>query len=237
MGTFTMSLKEVIDLTGGTTTVVDGITKLTGGRIGLDAYPIFDETYRDILNGKIVDYFWNREIGQESVSMFQQRMRRTMNLWMPYYNQLYKSTQIEYDALSTMALHTVASSTGSENRTDTNTTTNTTDTGSTARTVQSETPQTFLSGSGDYATAATDVNGDTTVNASTDSDNTGTTNTSGSGDTTVSGYTGPAAQLVMLYRQSLINIDTMVLDRLEELFMLVWDTGDSYTERGSSYLY
>jgi hypothetical protein len=65
MGTFTIPLKQVIALTGGTVTLDPdtGISILVGGNIGLGYYPIFDETYRDDLTGKIVDHYWNREIG------------------------------------------------------------------------------------------------------------------------------------------------------------------------------
>lgn len=58
--------------------------------VGLDAYPIFDESYRSSLNGKIIDHFYMREIGAETVGLFRLFVMRTMNEQMPYFNELYE---------------------------------------------------------------------------------------------------------------------------------------------------
>lgn len=229
MSTFTMTLSEVIDQTGGTTAIVNGVSKLTGGNIGIQYYPIFDETYRDHLTGRIIDHFWNREIGAESVDMFQLFMRRRMNEIMPYYNTLYLSTKIEFDPLSTVDLHTISTGAQTQGITSHGTNNTTTDTKSTSRSVTSETPQTMLSGDADYATGAADVNGDVANTSDATEDSTSNVNASNNGDTTVSGYQGSAAALLLQYRETLINIDLMVISELEELFMGVWDNGDSYT--------
>lgn len=68
-------------------------------KIGLDTYPIFEESYRPLLNKKIIDHFYFREIGFETAAQFAFYMRRTMNEIMPYYNQLYKSELLELDPL------------------------------------------------------------------------------------------------------------------------------------------
>src|SRR5690625_4901770 len=112
MASFTMPLKRVIELTGGTVQLENGISKLTGGDVGLQYYSIFDDDYRDILNVKIIDHYWNREIAHETIDMFQLATRRKMNEIMPYYNQLYESTKIEFDPLSTVKLNMVSNATG-----------------------------------------------------------------------------------------------------------------------------
>lgn len=229
MSRFTIPLKRVIPLTGGTADVVDGVRVLTGGDIGLAYYPIFDETYRPALNGRIVDHYYNREIGMETIEMFQLAMRRKMNEIMPYYNQLYKSQQIEYDPLSTIDLHTItagevqqtSNSTGESNTENSNATQ--------SRAVNSDTPQTQLSGDGDYATAGTDVNGTSTATGVGTEESSQTANTDSSGDTTITGYQGLASDLIMRYRESLINIDLSIINALEDCFMQVWSNGDSYT--------
>lgn len=68
-------------------------------KLGLDTYPIFVENYRSVLNKKIIDHFYFREIGFETAAQFAFYMRRTMNEIMPYYNQLYKSELLELDPL------------------------------------------------------------------------------------------------------------------------------------------
>lgn len=67
--------------------------------IGLKTYPIFDENYRKILNSKIIEHFYFREIGFETAELFKRYLNRTMNEIMPYYNQLYKSETIEFNPL------------------------------------------------------------------------------------------------------------------------------------------
>lgn len=60
-------------------------------QLGLNDYPIFDETHREILNNKIIRHYYFREIGFETVEQFRFMLRRTMHEIMPYYNKLYES--------------------------------------------------------------------------------------------------------------------------------------------------
>lgn len=71
----------------------------SGFDIGLNEYPIWDEDYRVVLNKKITDHYWFREIGQETPGLFKFYLNRTMNEIMPYYNQLYKTTIYEYNPI------------------------------------------------------------------------------------------------------------------------------------------
>lgn len=72
----------------------------SGYPLALDRYPIFMEEYRRGLNQKIVEHFYFREIGQETADRFNFMLRRKMNEIMPYYNELYKSTLLEFDPLA-----------------------------------------------------------------------------------------------------------------------------------------
>lgn len=74
-------------------------TDATWRALGLDSYPIYDESHRVELNTKICDHFYMREIGAETVPMFRLYLRRTMNEIMPYYNELYKSATYLTDPL------------------------------------------------------------------------------------------------------------------------------------------
>ena len=69
--------------------------------LSLDKYPIFNEEHRHVLNDKIIQHFWYREIGQETPDRFNRMLARKMNEIMPYYNQMYLSTLIEFDPLAT----------------------------------------------------------------------------------------------------------------------------------------
>lgn len=65
--------------------------------LGLKDYPIFDESYRQLLNEKIINHYYFREIGMETAELFKRYLNQTMREIMPYYNQLYKSELLEFN--------------------------------------------------------------------------------------------------------------------------------------------
>lgn len=62
-------------------------------------YPIFDESYREVLERKILRHFYTREICEETVGLWKLRLDDKMNVIMPYYNQLYKSELLKFNPL------------------------------------------------------------------------------------------------------------------------------------------
>lgn len=74
MATYTAQLRELIQ---------------NGFDIGLDEYPIFDESYREVLNNKIINHYGFREIGVDVPARFKHEINTRMNEIMPYYNQIY----------------------------------------------------------------------------------------------------------------------------------------------------
>lgn len=235
MPTFTLPLKKVIELTGGTVEIgTAGITKgirvMTGGNIGLNDYEIYDENYRPRLNGLIIDHYWNREIGLETIEMFQLAVRRRMNEAMPVINKLYESLAIEFSPLSTVDLVTdsttendVTNTTNASNETNTST-------ASGSRTVLMDTPQQRLAGDKDYASGATDNTGTGTSSGTVAEETTATSDGETVVNSRTSGYQGVASDLLTRYRQALINPDLMVIDQLTDCFMSIWDNGDSFTK-------
>lgn len=239
---------------GASFTVEVGCLVQNGFDLGLSSYPIFDESYRQQLNNKIIEHYWFREIGQETPELFRLFLNRTMNEIMPYYNELYKSTLLDFNPLANVDVTTTGKrDTGHDeqrttDRTDRYATSRTesaqssTDstTSSEGRTVNSTTPQMQLSGREDYASSLVDVN--------SNADTVGTTKTSGSsgdnGETNVdelakmnatdtenylqhvAGLQGiTAPQAIQLMRDAVINVDMMVIYALEPLFMQVWNSG------------
>lgn len=196
--------------------------------IGLGTYPIFDEEYRKILNGKIIDEYFNQEIGVETIDMFTLNIRKNLDQIMPYYNQLYETLSIEYSALDTMRIHSVGLSATEGNEEVTASNETSTDGESQSRAVASETPQTMLAGNGDYATSASDSRSENLTNANSSQESNATNNSETNSDTLVTGYQAVASDLVTRYRSSLINIDTMILSELSDNFMRMLNTGDSY---------
>lgn len=72
---------------------------------GID-YPIFDENYRYVLNKKILEHYYTREIGLETVGLWKLKMRTKLNEVMPYYNKLYLSELIEFNPLADTMIKT-----------------------------------------------------------------------------------------------------------------------------------
>ena len=54
-------------------------------------FPIFDPAYKLPLEKKILKHYYMREIGEETVGLWELRLDTVMNEIMPYYNQLYDS--------------------------------------------------------------------------------------------------------------------------------------------------
>ncbi len=230
MPTFTIKLSDLIE---------------EGFDFGLSDYPIFDNSYRESLNKKILEHYWNYEIGQETESMFRFSLNRKMREIMPYYNQLYKSTQIEFDPLQTMNYQDLTDSidsrtglaTGTSETEESGVGDTTSTTGGKSRSVSSTTPQVQLSGNEDYASSAADVNstsdvvGNSTNSGTSNSSNNMSTNDNGTGtiDRSVKGSQGIASELLMTYRASFLNIDMQIIRDLESLFMQIWDNGDEYS--------
>lgn len=62
-------------------------------------FPIFDESYRQVLETKILRHYYTREIGLETVGLWKLKLNTKLNEIMPFYNQLYKSELIEFNPL------------------------------------------------------------------------------------------------------------------------------------------
>jgi hypothetical protein len=87
---------------------------------GLEAYPIYDETYRDGLNAKILNHYNRYEIGEENPAIFKEFLNLTMVEIMPYYNQLYTSAALTIDPLISFSRTETTEAAKTENRIATN---------------------------------------------------------------------------------------------------------------------
>ena len=212
-------------------------------------FPIFDESYRGVLERKILKHFYTREICEETVGLWKLRLDTRLNEIMPYYNKLYESELLDFNPLYTDNLtRTRATKLNSKRETgnngEVNTTNNSNSQGSGSGTTNnvgsdlySDTPQGSLSGveSGTYLTNARKTNDTSTSNSKTtnNSNTTGKVISSESGSDdfnstedyleSVSGYAGiNASDLLKKYRETFLNIDMLVIDNLEDLFFQLW---------------
>ena len=70
------------------------------------SFPIFDESYRNVLLTKILRHYYTREIGFETVGLWKLKMQTKLNEIMPFYNQLYNSELIKFNPLYDVDLET-----------------------------------------------------------------------------------------------------------------------------------
>lgn len=216
--------------------------------LGLKDYPIFDESYREQLNNKIIQHYYFREIGFETEALFKNRLNQKMNEIMPYYNQMYESSKLKIDPLSTINLEEMfsrkskttgegtSSTSGTGNNTNNFNSTDTTDYGKISKfsdIAQAQTtPNEILNDK--YLTSATvddgqDKNTNTGTNTSQTESRTSGTSTDERNldeDTTLTrkGNNGTASEseLLNMYRETFLNIDMMIIDDLDELFLGIW---------------
>lgn len=214
-------------------------------------YPIFDESYRAKLNEKIVAHYALREIGSETPQMFVFYLGRTMREQMDYYNQLYLSAQHEFDPFitsdirqemdSTSVNESSGKSSGMQSNESTANSTSDTVSDNSAMTFNSEFPQTRIDDFRQYATSASQTDSKGNTHTSTQQDSTATASSQSNTDYAHSsdkgnsvahtlGTSGSQSQLLLDWRNTMLNIDMMVVNSLENLFMGVWGSGDNMTD-------
>lgn len=139
MAHYTTTIKTLID---------------TGFDFKLDTYPIFDENYRNTLNQKILNHYYENEIGFETPALFRFYLNSKLNEIMPFYNILYekqlqllqnidKNVNITEDFRGTDTKHnTASSSNNSHSETETESSSNSSSSGSSSsKNLFQDTPQ------------------------------------------------------------------------------------------------
>lgn len=214
-----------------------------GYDLQLNEYPIFDENYRQKLNQKIINHYYFREIGFETVGLFRFYLKQTMNEIMPYYNQLYVSALLEIDPLNTINFTETLTRTKIGNDTknfNEDTTVNSngeSNSNSTKNTnfkdVESDTPQGMLSiGNIEgelYASYARISKNEDTTNSTAHQETTDTQKRKNDEKInrednenytrTEKGNRESQSELLMKYRETFLNIDMQVINELNDLFM------------------
>lgn len=191
-------------------------------KLGLADYPIFDEAYRRTLNDKIIRRYFMYEIGAETAGLFRMFVRDAMHLVMPYYNQLYESLGVAakilplIDHARTITEDATGTASNSANTSATST--------SSAQDIFSDTPMSALNfdniKAGNYASTADFADASTTDTGTSDSSGTYANGLA----RTETGHDKPESELLLLWRETFVNIDRDVVDdeALRECFMMLW---------------
>lgn len=103
MSKYTMEVREIVAIENKLSeregyNNVDSLIANCWNKI-FDNFPIFDETYREVLAKKIIRHFYTREICAETVGLWKLWLNNRMNEIMPYYNKLYESELIKFNPL------------------------------------------------------------------------------------------------------------------------------------------
>jgi hypothetical protein len=201
------------------------------------SYPIFDENYRGVLEQKIIDRYYFREIGFETVGQFKHYLKTKLNEIMPYYNRLYETEHIitKDDYMINLdnkitRTNNVNTESNSQNTNQVNQSSESSSSdSSTGRSIYSDTPQGKIADL-DYATNLTDT--ETSGSGTATGTGEATTTDNGTGTlTTIEQYTeqliGNAsmrynADIMEEWKQTWRNIDVLILDELNDLFMNIY---------------
>ena len=170
----------------------------------LDDFELFDFEYtphtewKKKLEEDIINYYFFDEIGQETVDRFKHVFRSRLLRIMPYYNKLYETTVLEGNPLTTTKVTEVFAgrniTAGQQDQTATNT----------------DYPQTG-NPSEDIPTNKQDMTG--TNEQTTDNEYTKTTE----------GYNSiPFPELLKMHRETILRINTMIIEELKPCFILVY---------------
>ena len=185
----------------------------------MDSYPIFDENYRDTLNQNILYHYYENEIGFETASLFRFYLNQKLNEIMPYYNELYKVQKKLIDENLLLNNVNLKEQLIGSNRTETNSTSQSSNNG---KSLFQDTPQGQISQTDiDNQTWATNL----TLNKNEIADK---TNATGSGTNeylkTIIGNNGGKFNIDVLndIKNNLMNIDLMIINDLNDLFMQIF---------------
>ena len=197
-------------------------------------YQFDDIKFKKQLEQHIIDYYYDYEIGQETPEMFKRKFITRWKRIIPYYNELYNTTLLEYNPLTnyTMseAFEQLSSSTSSQSArgTTTNEDQNIISSEDSSNTKNSDYPQQSIA-IGNYLSgeSLTDNLSNTTTNTSsttTNSDSSDSTNNSNSSyEKTIEGITGVTYQeLIKQQRESILRIPDMVVREMKPCFVLVY---------------
>lgn len=167
---------------------------------------------------KLLKHYYTREICEETFGLWQLRVNTKLEEILPYYNELYKSAELEFDPFNDVNLtreHTL-------DREDKSNSDDKGKSSSESKDLYSDTPQGSIENleSGTYLTNARIINGVNSVDNSTNTESTGKETYK----ETVTGKQGTEnySKLLEQYRSTILNIDMLLINEFEDLFFGLW---------------
>ena len=186
-------------------------------------YDFYEEEAKTNFQEKFIDYYMFNEIGSETVKRFKHQLKAKLNLIMPYYKQLYK-TQLEAENINFL-LNKDLKETFIRDIEGTDTSNNVS---STSANSDSTSKESYLdNGNADLSLTdgLTGVSNNVSQGTSTsNSDTTGSNKSTEKTELISRGNIGitSSAELLQKWRDTVINIDKMIIDECYDLFMQVY---------------
>ena len=172
-------------------------------------YPLFDESYRETFETNFINYFYFREIGFETIARFKHHLKTELNLIMPYFNKIYMSQGLEqrildnYDVTETFDRNSSGSKSG----------------------VNEDVNKQLFSDTGRKRVDINDIDYVSTINIETNSTTSNINDENNErwerrmkGNICVQ----TDADAIIKYESSLKNVDMLVFNELEKLFMQIF---------------
>lgn len=217
MATYTIELRSILYSLCGLTNPddilgeenIDKIIGLTWNKFFDFDFPVWDGGKEGLCKHILEDYYF-REIGFNTVGRFKAAIKQRLRDIMPYYVEMYNTTRLKYNFLqptdyvrefngnSDEAYNGTITSNGSEN------------------------VQNYGRGYDDNSNATPTTSSDNKNNSSTANNNTNKTTTKNTEHVTGKMNSTSYASLIKEERENIINIQLMISEELGNLFMAIW---------------
>lgn len=195
----------------------------------LNNYPIFDENYRNTLNQKILNHYYDAEIGFETAPLFRHYLLAKLNEIMPLYNIMYeKQKDLLENIFGNVNLTETFEGENSNNSNVSNNSQSNSTGNSNMKNLFQDTPQGELDTTSinnqKWATNLTLNENNTSGNITDNSTSVGNSNGTNNYIKKIVGNNGGKYNIELLkeIQNSIINIDIMVINELQDLFMGIY---------------
>lgn len=186
-------------------------------------YDFYEETYKPIFEEKFIKRFYFREIGVETIERFLINLETTLNEIMPYYKHLYQTTTYKYDPIlnydvTETITREIVGATESDNSLNQSSTQN-------EGIRNYDTPIIKVKDQNNYKKSPsfiTDTEGNNLLKANSNKRENNKSNEINNRTTRGNIGVMTTQDLIKKERDIIINIDKMILDELEILFMQVF---------------
>ena len=169
-----------------------------------DKYPIWKEEHRAELEKKIIEHYYHRQIGFETWALFKYHVNVKMREIMPYYVDIWKTTQYDYNPIENYSMKEEFIDTAEGSASSSGT----------ASERHSDTPQNSIDNLDNYMSSASKSDTEGTSSSKNNNVHTGWRN-GNIGVTT-------SQQMIQSERDITLNLDVEIINELKDLFLGVY---------------